>query len=122
MSHAVPLNFPYNVARCNPFTLTDVPAGVVLVDADESDYFVLVGTGVASTRQLDNPTNLEAGTRRVLIFEYEHDGAGSLTFDTLYEFGDPGAPTYVAAGVRDIITAVWNGSVLLCSYVQGYAT
>lgn len=115
-------NFVYSVAQVTQFTLTDVPAGVVLVDADESDYFLLVGQGGGSTRQLDNPTNLIAGTRRVLVFEYQHGGAGSLTFDTLYEFGAPGAPTYVAAGVRDIITAIWNGSVLLCSYVQEYAT
>jgi hypothetical protein len=122
MSFQVPNNFRYGVARAAPVTLTDVPAGTVLVDADDGDYFLLVGDGLGSTRELDNPTNLDANTRRILIFEFEHDGSDLLTFDTLYEFGDPGAPSYAAAGVRDVITAVWNGSVLLCSYVQGYAT
>jgi hypothetical protein len=120
MSFAVPANFAYDVARSNPTTLTDVPAGTVLVDASSGDYFLLTGDGLGSTRELDNPTLLEAGTRRTLIFEFDHQGVDGLTFDTLYQFGDLGAPVYPGNGVRDIITAIWNGSTLLCSYVQGY--
>jgi hypothetical protein len=107
-------------AEINPITLVDAPAGVVAVDGSLSDYFILTGDGLGSTRQLANPTNLVAGERRVLIFEWVHAGVDTLTFAAGYRFGDPGAPAYPAAGTTDLITAVWNGTNMICSYVQGY--
>lgn len=122
MSYAVPPKFLYDQARLSPTTLSDNPGGNVAFSAANFDYFLLVGDGLTSTRQLLNPTGLVAGERRVIAVEWEHAGTDTLTFDTLFEFGDPGAPAYPAAGVRDLIYMTWNGSILLCSYVQGYAT
>jgi hypothetical protein len=105
-----------------PFTLTDVPAGTVAIDPSESDYFILAGAG-ATTRELGAPTPaLGANERRVIIIEFQHAGDAALTFNAIWLFGDPGAPTYPATGDgSDIITAVWNGTDWLCSYVQTYA-
>lgn len=120
MSYSFP-NAPVISYGAGAITLPSVLAdgANVSVNAASRDYFELT-MGALGTRQLDNPTGLAAGQRRVLVFRLTHGGTEAITFDTLYRFGDPGAPSYPAGGTIDIVTAIWDGTNLLCSYVQGY--
>lgn len=66
-------------------------------------------------RQLDNPTNMVAGAEYTWIITQGTGGNHTLTYDTAFKFVG-GAPTLTASeGAIDMIRAVYNGSVLLCT-------
>jgi hypothetical protein len=92
----------------------------VAVDAADSNVFTLTLTG--ATAQLDNPTNLQDG--HTLVFRVTQDGTGgrALTFDTIYDFGDEGAPdlTSEAAAGLSIVTCMSDGTKLWCTALKGF--
>jgi hypothetical protein len=119
MSHNV-TNMLYGTAGLdNTIVLAD--GANVAINGSASDSFVLVG-GALGTRQLDNPSGgFVAQQRRIIVLEFIFATAEELTFDTLYDFGDPGAPPAPAGAGRLFVTMFWNGSRFLCSYVPGYS-
>lgn len=81
----------------------------VSIDAEASNIFELTATaGVGATRQLDNPSNLVAGMVFRVIFNQDGSGSRELTFDTQYDFGDAGAPSFSSQGadVSNVITCI----------------
>lgn len=93
--------------RSHIVVLTD--ALTTLINAENSNIYQLTATGaVGATRQLDNPTLLVAGMTWQVWFIQDGVGGRELTYDTFYDFGDEGVPTFAgqAANIKTIITCV----------------
>lgn len=111
-------NLTYRTAQTPRVILVD--GANVAIDVELGDSFRLTA-GALGTRQLDNPTGADPDFTRTIVIEFIHGGVEALTFGADYNFGDPGAPAYPAAGTRDMFTMIWNGATWDVSYVQGLA-
>ena len=91
----------------------------VATDASLSNNFQLT---LGHNATLDNPTNLTAGM--VLNFFIDQDGAGgrTLAYGNLFKWPSGTAPTLTTtASAKNLISCVYDGTVLRCSGLAGYA-
>lgn len=92
-----------------PVTLTD--GTTIATDASLSKTFSLTLTG---NHTLSNPTNLLSGQNYRWIVTQDASGNRTLAYGTLFKFS--GASTLTTTiGAIDMISAVYNGTVLLAS-------
>ncbi len=91
--------------------LTD--AATISTDASLSNVFTVT---LGGDRTLENPTNLVAGGTYLWIITQDGSGGRSLSYDTYFKWPGGVAPTLTASiGAIDMISAVWNGTILICT-------
>lgn len=91
--------------------VTLTPGANISTDASLGNVFEVT---LDQNSQLDNPTNLSSGFTYIWVVK-QSTGSHTLSYDTAFLFPEGTAPTLsTAAGAVDIITAVYDGTSLLC--------
>ena len=103
-----------NVARV---ALTD--AANIATDASLANVFSVT---LANNRTLDNPTNLVDGGTYSWIITQDATGTRTLAYGTLFKWPGGSVPVLsTAASSVDLITAVYNGTILTASINKAFA-
>lgn len=84
--------------------------------------YVLLTSAVGSTRQLQNPTNMNAGGTYTLIVQQSASGSNVLTYGAAFKWPSGSAPTLsTSANAIDILTFVSNGTSMYGVAQLGFA-
>ncbi len=128
---AASLSIQVDLSHANVWTGQQNFQAVALTDASpitwnlatQQSAKVLLTSGVGSTRQLQNPTNLVDGGTYILRVTQSSTGSNALTYGTVYKFPGGVAPTLsVANNAVDVLTFTSDGTNMLLTGVQfGYA-
>jgi len=103
-----------NVARVG---LTD--AANIATDASLGNIFSVT---LAGNRTLDNPTNLVDGGTYSWIITQDGTGSRTLAYGALFKWPGGTVPVLsTAAGAVDLITAIYNGTILAASINKAFA-
>lgn len=94
-------------------TLTD--AASVLTDATLGNIFTVT---LAGNRTLANPTGMIAGGCYSWLITQDGTGSRTLAYGSDFKWAGGTAPTLsTGAGAVDMISAIWNGTIL-CAVAQ----
>ena len=94
--------------------LTDATS--IATDASAGNVFTVT---LGGNRTLANPTNLVQGAQYVWRVTQDGTGSRTLAYGNLFKWSFGTAPVLTTtAGAVDIITAVYDGTSLLCGFMQ----
>lgn len=78
---------------------------------------------ITADLQLDNPSNLQAGDTWIIFLQQDGTGGWEITYDTFYDFGDEGAPSFAAYGAGEgmLLSCYATGaSHIIVTALKGY--
>jgi hypothetical protein len=97
--------------------LTD--GATINTDASLNNVFSVT---LGGNRTLANPTNMVDGATYIWIITQDGTGSRTLAYGANFKWPAGAAPTLTTtAGAIDVISAVYNGSVLLANCQKGFA-
>ena len=95
-------------------SLTDA-ATIATNDSQGNVFTVTLG----GNRTLGAPTNLGSGGTYLWIVTQDGTGSRTLAYNSIFKFPGGTAPALTtAANAVDVLTCVYNGSVLLCNLMK----
>lgn len=110
---------PVKLDAAQTFTAAQGVAAVALSDGANITTDASLGNVFTVTlggnRTLDNPTNLVSGFTYIWVVTQDATGSRTLAYGNAFKWPGGAAPTLTtAAGSVDVITAIYNGTSLLC--------
>lgn len=115
-----------SLGTANTWTKSQNVARVALTDAaniaTDSSLGNVFSVTLAGNRTLDNPTNLVDGGTYSWIVTQDGTGSRTLAYGALFKWPGGTVPVLsTAAGAVDLITAVYNGTILAASINKAFA-
>jgi len=114
------------LAKHNTWTKAQGSAQVVLADAatinTDASLSNVFSVTLAGNRTLANPTNMVAGFTYIWNITQDGIGARTLAYGANFKFPFGAVPVLsTTAGAKDTLSCVYDGTVLRCNMMKGFA-